>query len=123
MDNYIIKSKLDFENFIVENLNYAVISNMTFDAYKKFVYFSFFKLNELKLNGLEMTDIESFVKNHYSNVTSLSDDADVLFERRFSSITEELIGFCPDPIFWSTDFDLYIKKWDKLFEVDWFRKV
>lgn len=117
------ESQLDFENFIEENLNYEIISNMTFEEYKRFVFFLFKQLNKLKINGLERNNISVFVNNHYSKITSSADEDDILFERRFSSITEELNAFCSDPIFWYSDFSLYIKKWEKMFEGTWYKNV
>lgn len=55
---------------------------------------------------------------------STADEKDVLFERRFSGITEELTSFCADPMFWYTDdFEFFIKKWQKSFEGDWYKIV
>jgi len=121
MGDSTIEQKLNFENFIFENLNYTVVSKLTFNEYKSYVYLFFSKLNEFKLKGLQKNDVESFVKNHYSNVMSMADENDIIFERRFTSITEELIEFCSDPFFWNTDLHVYMKKWDKLFDSKWFK--
>ena len=123
MENGTFKLKLEFENLLTNNLNYSVISIMDFDQYKDFVISLFKELNQLKKKGLKREDIDDFVRKHYANVTSFADDTDILFERRFSAITEELNHFCADPFFWNTDFDLYMKKWHRGFEVDWYKRI
>ena len=123
MANNTIQSTIDFQNFITNNLTYPVISKMSFSDYKNFVYNLFTSLNRLRNQGLKRDDINNFVNTHYSKITEFSDDNDILFERRFSGITEELIGFCSDPIFWQTDFDIYKKKWERRFENSWYEKI
>ncbi|MVO10870.1 hypothetical protein GOQ30_16990 [Flavobacterium sp. TP390] len=114
MENSTIQSAIDFQNFITNNLTYPVISKMSFIDYKKFVFKLFEDLNYLRNQGLKRDDISNFVNTHYSRITEFSDDADILFERRFSGITEELIGFCSDPIFWYSDFSIYKRKWERV---------
>ncbi|RYJ44539.1 hypothetical protein [Flavobacterium beibuense] len=123
MENNINQAVTAFKNFIENNLNYHVLSVMSFDDYKSFVVKVFALLNELKSMGVTKNEIYSFINKHYSNVTSAADENDILFERRFSAITEDIIEFCANPLFWSTDFDVYMKKWDKLFATDWCKKV
>src|SRR6476469_7106866 len=106
MENHAVK--LEFENLISENLTYAVISKMTFDEYKKFIVLLFSKINQWRNEGLTRDDIDSFIKQHYSKITSTDVDTDVLFERRFSAVTEELQEFCADPHFWNTNFEVYM---------------
>jgi hypothetical protein len=118
-----IKSVIDFKKYLIDNLNYLVISTMDFNEYKDFVYKLFSKLDELRNSGMQKKDIEDFIQNHYASVISNVDDNDILFERRFSSITEELLEFCSDPFFWNSDFDLYMKKWARGFEVSWFKNI
>lgn len=123
MENKISKSKAEFESFITENLNYPTISKMAFEEYKDFIYLVFTKLNRWRENGLNREDIDSFVNKHYSNVMDFCDIDDVMFERRFSGVTEELVEFCSDPMFWGTEFDLYMKKWERMFKGDWYKYV
>ncbi|QEE50113.1 hypothetical protein FUA48_11135 [Flavobacterium alkalisoli] len=113
----------EFKNFIENNLNYPVLSVMSFDDYKSFVIKVFTRLNELKNMGITKNEINSFINKHYSNVMVDANDNDILFERRFSAITEDIVEFCVNPFFWSIDFDVYMKKWDKLFATDWCKKV
>ena len=123
MENGTFKLKLEFENLLTNNLNYSVISIMDFDQYKDFVINLLRELNQLKEEGLGREEVDDFVKKHYTNVTAFADDTDILFERRFSAITEELIHFCADPFFWDTDFDIYMRKWYKMFETDWYKRT
>jgi hypothetical protein len=117
-----IKSKLELECFLKEKLSYYNLSKMTFEEYVKFVNSLFYTLNVIRKNGIQREDLFDFVQNLYSDVMSDFDDSDVLFERRFSIIVEELIAFTSDPIFWYSDFDVYMKKWDELFKVDWLKR-
>lgn len=112
---------MEFEIFIKENLNYQTISVMSFDEYKSFVYDLFNKLNKLKNLGVNIDEVKDLVHKQYSIVTQSADDSDILFERRFSAITEEIVEFCPDPFFWKTDYNVYIRKWERAFEHDWFK--
>lgn len=123
MESSTFKSAIEFEFFLKMNLNYEVISTMDMNEYKIFVKDLFKGLNELKKRGLERKDIFEFVQNHCYNIMSFADEDDVIFERKFSAITEELIEFCSDPSFWNSDFDIYIKKWDKRFETSWYEKI
>ena len=123
MDNRTIKSKLELEVYLTNSLNYSVISKMDFNEYKTFVINLFNELNELKKEGLEREDIFDFTQNHYFKKMSIENETDVLFERRFSGITEELISFCADPMFWHSEFELFIKKWENAFDGDWYKKI
>ncbi|MGV7108068.1 hypothetical protein [Flavobacterium sp. U410] len=123
MEYSAFESKLDLEQYIIKNFNYDVISKMTFDDYKKKVYHFFTELNKLKENGLKKGDIEDFLSNHYSSVIDVSDDDDILFERRFTIIIEELVEFCPAPFFWDIEFSDYKKKLDIYFESYWLKQV
>ncbi|MBD3842021.1 MAG: hypothetical protein IE909_09090 [Campylobacterales bacterium] len=114
---------LEFKQFVIDNLNYPNLSKMNFDEYKLFFYNFFDKMNHFRNNGLTFEDIENFIREHDSNIMSEANDADVMFERRFSVITEELLLFCADPFFWYTDYDIYMKKWEKAFESYWFRII
>lgn len=117
------KSKIEFESFLEEKLNYLTISIMSFDEYKSFVYDLFDRLNKLRNLGVDKDEIKDFVHKHFSNVMSAADDSDILFERRFASITEDIIEFCADPFFWETDYSVYLQKWDRAFKHDWFKKI
>lgn len=123
MDNRTIRSKLELEVYLRNSLNYSAISKMAFNEYKTFVINLFNELNELKKEGLEREDIFDFTQNLYFNGMSIENEIDVLFERRFSGITEELISFCTDPMFWHSEFELFIKKWENTFDGDWYKKV
>ena len=117
------KLKIEFETFLLENLTYPVISDMNFEEYKSFVFDVFRRLNELKNLGINKQDIGDFVQKLFTEVMDVANDSDIMFERRFSSITEEIYEFCPDPFFWNTDFDIYMKKWDRGFQTDWFKSI
>lgn len=119
----ISKSKKEFESFIEENLNYSIISNLTFEEYKNLVFDIFTRLNELKNLNINKDDIKEIINRHFSKVMMSDNDSDIMFERRFSGITEEIVEFCSAPFFWETDFNLYKRKWDKYFESDWFKKI
>ncbi len=123
MDNFSIKSKFDLEVFLIHNLNYSVISKMNFNDYKNFVVKLFNVLNELKKEGLKREDIYDFIQNLYFNEMTKENEANILFERRFSAITEELNAFCADPMFWYSDFDSFMRKREKAFDIDWYKKV
>jgi len=124
MENRTIKSKLELEVYLTNNLNYSIISKMDFNEFKEFVLLLFREMNKLKKDGLEREDVFDFIQNLYNNQMSIVDETDILFERRFSGITEELISFCADPIFWYTDdFEIYIKKWEGAFEGDWYKVI
>ncbi|MQP52964.1 MULTISPECIES: hypothetical protein [unclassified Flavobacterium] len=119
-----LNSKIELEVYLTNNLNYSVISRMDFNEFKEFVLKLFKEINELKNEGLKRDDIFDFIQNLYKNEMSMADEKDVLFERRFSGITEELTSFCADPMFWYTDdFEIFIKKWQKSFEYDWYKIV
>lgn len=85
------KSKIEFELFLKENLNYETISVMDFDEYKSFVYNLF--------NDLDKDEIKDFVNKQYSTVMQSANDSDILFVRIFLLITEEIVEFCPNPFF------------------------
>jgi hypothetical protein len=124
MGSRTIKSKIELEIFLTNNLSYSVMSKMDFKEFKEFVCFLFRELNELKKDGLEREDIFDFIQNIYCNEMSIADETDILFERRFSGITEELTSFCADPMFWYTnDFDTFMKKWQIEFEGDWYKYI
>lgn len=115
--------RIEFEVFIKENLTYESLSKMSFDQYSFFVFNLFKKIDNLKRQGIEKDLAIEFINKHFSFVMESADDTDILFERRFSAITEEITEFCSNPFFWETDFVLYMQKWEKLFQIDWFKKV
>ncbi|UUC46721.1 hypothetical protein [Flavobacterium cerinum] len=123
MENSAFKSKIEFEKYLEDNFNYHTVSKMNFDDYRIFVIELFSRLYELKKNGLEKEHIYDFVNKYYSNVMENADDSDIMFERRFSAVIEELSEFCSSPFFWDSDLDVYFKKWDKLFQIDWFKNI
>jgi hypothetical protein len=123
MESSTIKSKIAFKKLIEENLTYSMISNLTFEEYKKFVFSFFTEMNRIRSEGIKKEDVDSFLNKHYSNVMVSSDDDDVMFERRFTTIMEELTEFCSSPHFWRTDFDIYMEKWNKFFLISWFKEI
>jgi hypothetical protein len=102
MEYSTINNKIELENFLYKYLNYPVISKMKFNEYKVFVFFLFEEVNKLKINRLKIENVMEFVNNHFSE---FYEDSDEIYERRFSFITEELVGFCADPRFWFHDFN------------------
>lgn len=114
------ETRLEFEKYLTGNLNYSTFSKMTFDQYQEFIINLFTRLNELRNSGMLRREIEDLINQIYRKESDFFDN-DVLFERRFTSLTEEILEFCPDPFFWSTDFDIYMKKWEKAFKIDWFK--
>jgi len=123
MENGAGSLQIEFEVFISENLTYQNLSKMNFEQYSSFVYNLFSRMNNLKQQGIRRDLVDKFIHTHYSLIMMSANDADVLFERRFSAITEELTEFCSNPFFWETDFTLYMQKWKKLFQIDWLKKV
>lgn len=119
----ILKLKATFELFLEKNLNYSIMSKMTFEEYKSFVFVVFDRLNELRNLDIIREDITPFIQAFYYNESFNIDDSDILFERRFSAIVEEIEEFCPNPHFWETDYKVYLKKWDRWFHQDWLKKI
>jgi hypothetical protein len=119
-----IKEKEEaFYLFLKDKLTYPAMADMDFKKYKVLVVDVFNRLNDLKSLGVNEEEIKDFINKYYYAVMGFEEDEDVLFERRFSAITEEIVEFCPNPFFWDTDFDIYMKKWDKFFQMDWLKKV
>ncbi|WP_254050320.1 hypothetical protein [Myroides sp. N17-2] len=108
---------------IGSKLTYSVMSKLTFEEYMSFVYAFFSELNTMRNKGLKKEDVDSIIKKQYSDVISVFDDNDVMFERRFEVFNEELTEFCSSPLFWNTDFTEYMKKWQFAFQHKWFKQV
>lgn len=120
MTNGISRQQLEFQELINHHLTYSIMVGMPFEGYKKLVLKIFNNLSALRNQGLMWRDVNKLVKAHYSLHI---DDTDILFERRFSGITEEVTGFCSDPQFWTTDFESYMLKWERMFATGWYEKV
>ena len=119
----VIQSRIAFERLVEDALTYSVISKMTFEEYKDFLFYFFTEVYKLKENGLRKEDVEPIISQNYSDVLSTSDDEDIMFVRRFEVFNEELLEFCSSPFFWKTSLETYLKKWDRLFDIDWFKEV
>ena len=120
MDNSTFKPKIEFENLVKENLNYYKISKMSFEEYKDFLFFFFYEVDKLRMEGLKKNDVEKIISKNYSDVISNFNNNDFMFERRFEIFNEELIEFGSSPFFWQTDIKKYMEKWKKLLYIGWF---
>jgi len=123
MESSTIKPQIEFENLVNNNLIYGKISKMSFEQYKEFVFYFFTEVDKFKKKGLRKDDVKDHVMKNYSDVMSTFDDDDILFERRFEVFNEELIEFCSSPFFWSTNLETYFKKWNRRFDIDWYKNV
>ncbi|EHO13468.1 hypothetical protein MODO_3350 [Myroides odoratimimus] len=86
------------------------------------MYAFFTELDSIRNRGLEKVCIDQFLNSYYSYVMVSGDD-DVMLERRFTSIMEELTELCASPFFWKTDFTIYMEKWESFFKSSWFKNV
>lgn len=114
--------ELKFREIIKNRLNYFVISKMNFGEYKHFVYTLFDDVNNLRKDGLTYSYASNIIHEQFYEVSDFGEN-DVLFERRFSIITEELSEFCSGPYFWQTDHKTYMKKWERILKSDWLVRV
>jgi hypothetical protein len=108
----------EFNKKLNKVLNYEVMKNFTMEDYKKFVLELFEYLNRIREKGVKKEDIIPIIDKIYYKQSEYFDC--VLFERRFTAITEDFVGFCSDPIFWDVDFNIYMEKWNKRFESRWY---
>ena len=108
----------NFSKRLNKTLDYDVMKNFTIEDYKKMVLELFEYLNTIREQGVKKEDIVPIVDKIYYNQSDFFDD--VLFERRFTAITDDFVGFGSDPMFWNVDYLTYIQKWDKGFESRWY---
>ncbi|MFY8186849.1 MAG: hypothetical protein ACOVLC_02705 [Flavobacterium sp.] len=108
----------EFSEKLNKTLNYEEMKNFTIEEYKKLVLELFDYLNISREKGIKMEDVIPIIDKIYYKQSDFFDD--VLFERRFTAITEDFVGFGSDPMFWNVDYLTYIQKWDKGFESRWY---
>uniref|UniRef100_UPI00404B62CA hypothetical protein n=1 Tax=Flavobacterium sp. TaxID=239 RepID=UPI00404B62CA len=108
----------NFRTRLNKTLDYDVMKNFTIEDYKKMVLELFEYLNTIREQGVKKDDIVPIVDKIYYNQSDFFDD--VLFERRFTAITDDFVGFGSDPMFWSEDYLTYIRKWNKRLESRWY---
>lgn len=96
-------------------LSYKNMKDFDKEAFKGFVKYIFSWLDLIKKSGLEKKDIKETINSIYYN-QSFYFEIDEKFSERLGSITDEIIEFCPDPFFWSTDINDYLFKWNRWFE-------
>lgn len=123
MENNTIKPLVDFKELVESHLTYYIVSKLTYEEYKSFVFSFFTELNRIRNEGVKKEEVDTFLNKHYSNFMVSSDDNDVMFERKFTAIMEELTEFCSSPHFWKTDFTIYMQKWGRLFLISWFKQI
>jgi len=110
-----IKSKL------LKYLSYNHISKLTFSEYQSFVFDLFYWLESLKNEKINFDELVTFVKGIYYKESEYFDD--IMFERRFVKIAEEIYHFCSKPYFWETNYEIYILKWHEIFESSWLKEI
>ena len=123
MNIHLFKVVVEFKVLLLQKLSYSEMSNMNFDEYKVFVFYFFREVDSLRRNGLLKEHIYSFVNEYYGEVISNVDEDDIMFQRRFEVFIEELMEFCSFPFFWETEIEIYLKKWERVFESNWFKEL
>ncbi|MDF2553610.1 MAG: hypothetical protein K0R77_2885 [Chryseobacterium sp.] len=104
----------ELKDIISEKLNYNIISKLSVDEYRKFIYDFFNILSLYKQQGVKREDIEGFINKLYTNQSSHF-SGDIIKEDMFSFITEEILNFCPSPFFWNISLEEYMQKWEKIY--------
>ncbi|KGO90959.1 hypothetical protein Q766_20690 [Flavobacterium subsaxonicum WB 4.1-42 = DSM 21790] len=114
------RSDVDLREKLVLELSYQFMKNMTRDEYFIFAKGIFAYLIPYKNNGLTEKDMFSIINPEIYHGQYLKMDTEEIFGMRLETLLNELIAYCGTPIFWDSDFDDYIKKWDDYYKMGYF---
>ena len=111
------RSKMIVEELklIIESkLKYKEIAKLSKEDYQQFIYNFFKMLDVYKKIGVIKSDINIFV-NDILGTESEHFENNTINQDRLIIIIEEVISFCPSPLFWDIPLEEYMKKWERLY--------